>query len=62
MNPSNTNINKTDISKTERVKENFCFGKFQNVFLTQEEFDQFKAEYPDQLRNMCRKRMILLMK
>lgn len=49
---SNTNINKTDFSKTEGVKERCCFGKFLNVFLTQEEFDQFKAEYPDQWRNM----------
>lgn len=52
LNPSNTNINKTDSSNTERVKERFCFGKFLNVFLTQEEFDQFKADYPDQWRDM----------
>lgn len=52
MNPSNTNINKTDISKNERVKERFCFGKFLNVFLTQKEIDQFKADYPDQWRDM----------
>lgn len=44
--PSNTNKNKTDISDTDRVIYAKAYGRFNNVFLTDEELASFSREYP----------------
>ena len=47
MNPSNTEINKTDIINTERVNTKSTYGRFYNVFLKDEELELLQTEYPD---------------
>ena len=47
VNPSSTEINKTEIINTERLNRELAYGKFYNVFLKEEELEFLQAEHPD---------------
>lgn len=48
---SNTNYIKTDISNKNKREKTQCFGRFQNVYLTDKEIQILREEIPYQLDN-----------
>ena len=46
--PSNTNKNYTDIVQNQKGEMCLRLGQFQNVFLTEKQFAELQADYPEQ--------------